>query len=759
MTMSVDSGDGFSEADFGAMPQLGATQFVTAGGIEVTRTVTPFEPGLLAEITRQVDDHRGGVFSSGMEYPGRYSRWHTGYVDPCVEFTCRGRQLTATALNDRGRVLLPAITAALLKAGRRDPVDEHPDASVTVTIPEPSGQVPEEQRSRRPTVFSGIREIIALFASGDAQLALFGAFGYDLAFQFEPISLRRGRDDRQRDLVLHLPDQLYVIDRKRETALRYDYEFTVGGRSTQGLPRTTKPSGTGPQHASGEPGCPPDPEPGVYAKVVEQAKERFAAGDLFEVVPGHEFWARCGSPAAFYERLRRRNPAPYEFFLNLGDGEYLVGASPEMYVRVTAVEGQHRRVETCPISGTVPRGDSPLTDAENIRTLLDSPKEESELTMCTDVDRNDKSRICVPGSVKVIGRRQIELYSRVIHTVDHVEGRLRPEFDALDAFLTHMWAVTVTGAPKTWAMQFIEDHETSPRRWYGGAVGALGFDGSMNTGLTLRTAQVSGGLACVRAGATLLFDSDPAAEERETRLKARALLEVLAETSIPETESNLEAEAPSQRPVAKPGTAEKQGAGLKVLLVDHQDSFVHTLGGYFAEQGAQVTTLRAGFDPALLDEYSPDLVVLSPGPGRPSDFGCSKLLDELDARRLPAFGVCLGLQAMVEHSAGTLSLLTSPSHGKPGKVRVLGGELLAGLPAEFTAGRYHSLHATPDQVGTGFTVTALTTDPAAAADVVMAIEDPAARRWAVQFHPESILTASGDAGMRVIANVLGLCRG
>ncbi len=113
--------------------------------------------------------------------------------------------------------------------------------------------------------------------------------------------------------------------------------------------------------------------------------------------------------------------------------------------------------------------------------------------MCTDVDRNDKSRICVPGSVRVIGRRQIEMYSRLIHTVDHVEGRLRPGFDALDAFLAHTWAVTVTGAPKAWAMQFIEDHERSPRAWYGGAVGLLGFDGNLNTGLTLRTIRVKDG--------------------------------------------------------------------------------------------------------------------------------------------------------------------------------------------------------------------------------------------------------------------------
>src|SRR5207248_2085363 len=236
------------------------------------------------------------------------------------------------------------------------------------------------------------------------------------------------------------------------------------------------------------------------------------------------------------------NPAPYEFFFNLGDGECLVGASPEMYVRVTG-----DRVETCPIAGTISRGEDPLQDAENIRALLTSVKEESELTMCTDVDRNDKSRVCVPGSVQVIGRRQIEIYSRLMHTVDHIEGRLRPGLDALDAFLTHMWAVTVTGAPKTWAMQFIEDHERTPRRWDGGAAG------------------------------------------------------------LP-------------------------GEGMRVLLVDHQDSFVHTLGGYFREQGAEVTTLRAGLPPQALDGYRPDLVVLSPGPGRPADFGCDALLAELDAR-------------------------------------------------------------------------------------------------------------------------------
>jgi anthranilate synthase len=715
------------------------TQFETGGGVRVRRTATSFDPALLEDLTRQVEARRGGVLSSGMEYPGRYSRWHMAYVDPCIELVARGRRVTATALNARGRVLLPVITAALREVGEPDPGDR-----ASVLIPEAGGTFTEEQRSRQPTVFSALRQIIAALHGPDPHLGLYGAFGYDLAFQFEPVRLRHTRPAAQRDLVLHLPDQLYVLDRKRETATCYSYEFEVAGASTEGLARGADPAVGGlsaQERPVQDPDLPDGPRPGSFAQVVELARERFARGDLFEVVPSQVFHGACRSPAAFYERLRQRNPAPYEFFLNLGEGEYLVGASPEMYVRVTG-----DRVETCPIAGTIARGADALGDAENIRALLTSAKEESELTMCTDVDRNDKSRVCEPGSVRVIGRRQIEIYSRLIHTVDHVEGRLRPGFDALDAFLTHMWAVTVTGAPKTWAMQFIEDHENGPRRWYGGAVGMVGFDGGMNTGLTLRTAHIRNGIAAVRAGATLLFESDPAAEERETQLKARALLETLAEPQAAAVGEAAHRAAPS-----------RAGEGPRVLLVDHQDSFVHTLAGYFREAGADVTTLRAGFDTALLGRYGPDLVVLSPGPGRPSDFGCDELLAALDERGIAAFGVCLGLQAMVEHAGGQLSLLASPAHGKPGSVRVLGGPaasgLLAGLPAEFTAGRYHSLHAVPEGVGGGFTVTAVTPD-----GVVMAIENDAAGRWGVQFHPESILTASGRAGHHVIANVLRLAR-
>lgn len=710
-----------------------ALTYDTSGGVSVHRTATPVDRESLTSLTIRLDRTRGGVLSSGVEYPGRYSRWHLGYVDPPIELVAYGRRIRATALNERGRVLLPALRPAFLAAtvsGTGLDIDT-PNVLETV-VPEGETDFAEEQRTRQPSVFSVLRDVVSGFASPlDGRLGLYGAYGYDLAFQFEPVPRRLDRSDSDRDLVLHLPDELLVLDRKRETCLRYSYDFTVDGVRTDGLDRRT------PEVASRRSGTvPPGPTPGRYADVVREAKQRFQQGDLFEVTPSHLVYSAADSPAAFFERLRAHNPAPYEFCFNLGEGEYLVGASPEMYVRVTG-----DRVETCPIAGTIARGTDPLDDAEQIRTLLNSTKDEAELTMCTDVDRNDKSRICVPGSVRVIGRRQIELYSRLIHTVDHIEGRLRPGFDAFDAFLTHMWAVTVTGAPKQWSMRFIEDHEDSPRRWYGAAVGFVGFDGSMNTGLTLRTAHIQNGVAAVRVGATLLHDSDPDAEERETHLKARALLDVLS--------------ADRMSTVLDEPDADLVGTGLRVLVVDHQDSFVHTLADYFRQHGADVVTHRFGFPETVLDAVRPDLVVLSPGPGEPSDFDCADLLRTLESRRLPVFGVCLGLQAMVEYAGGELGVLPAPAHGKPGRVEVLDGDLLAGLRDGFTAARYHSLHAKPEQVK-GYRVTAVTHDEHGG-PVAMAIEDPTRQHWAVQFHPESILTATGRTGHRVIANLLRLC--
>src|SRR5437773_9769318 len=566
-----------------------ATTYETAGGIRVHRTVDEIPVANAIEpVVEALDAHRGVLLASSYEYPGRYTRWDMGFVDPPLALTARHRDFRLEALNARGRVLLAPIAAALRSLDAVERVSATED-SLGGAVRAPAGRFVEEERSRQPSVFSLLRALGALFHHADEpHLGLYGAFGYDLAFQFEPIRLRLERPPDQRDLLLYLPDELVIVDHRRELATVRRYEFEVGGRSTAGLPRTGSAApyvGTTSVPGRG------DHAPGEYAAMVRVARESFARGDLFEVVPGQTFREACPlPPSELFRRLRERNPSPYGFLISLGEAEYLVGASPEMYVRV---DGD--RVETCPISGTIARGSDPIGDASQIVALLTSGKDESELTMCTDVDRNDKSRICVPGSVRVIGRRQIEMYARLIHTVDHVEGRLRPEFDALDAFLAHAWAVTVTGAPKAWAMQFIEDHEQSPRAWYGGAVGLMGFDGSLNTGLTLRTVRVKDGVAEVRAGSTLLYDSDPDEEERETELKASAFLDAIGRAPRAAAAETVE----SQRP----------GRGKRVLLVDHQDSFVHTLANYLRQTGAEVMTLRAGFPAATLDDLHPDLAV------------------------------------------------------------------------------------------------------------------------------------------------------
>ena len=710
---------------------MNSESYVTNGGVRVMREIEsrPYRPADTA-LAEALDVRRGVLFSSSFEFPGRYTRWDMGFVDPPLVFTTRARRYAIEALNRRGRVLLPAIAAVL--SGLPATTVERSGDGVLGEVGEAERRFAEEERSRQPSVFSVLRALIRLFGNGqDQHLGFYGAFGYDLVFQFEPMPLKLPRPLDQRDLVLYLPDEILVVDHMRQLAAIHRYEFEVGGETTAGLARAGARAPYRPDRAPAAKPAASDHGPGEYAALVERARDAFRRGDLFEVVLGQLFAEPCPDPpSAVFQRLRAANPAPYGALINLGDGEFLVAASPEMYVRV---EG--RRIETCPISGTIARGRDAVEDAARIRELLNSAKDESELTMCTDVDRNDKSRVSTPGSVRVIGRRQIELYSRLIHTVDHVEGELRPEFDALDGFLSHAWAVTVTGAPKLWAIRFVEDEERSARRWYGGAIGRVTFDGNMNTGLTLRTIRMQDGLAEVRAGATLLYDSDPQAEEAETRLKAAAMFAAIR---------GGRAAAPA---AAAPPAA---GLGRRVLLVDHEDSFVHTLANYLRTTGAEVVTMRPGVArDALKAGARPDLVVLSPGPGRPADFAMAETLDLVVRLRLPIFGVCLGLQGIVEYFGGALDLLATPYHGKASRIRVTGGRLLRGLPAEFVVGRYHSLHARRDELPPCLSVTAETLD-----GVIMAIEHKTLPIAAVQFHPELVMTLPAEIGMPIIETVV-----
>ncbi|PPQ41995.1 anthranilate synthase component I [Rhodopseudomonas palustris] len=704
------------------------SDYKTAAGLAVTRSAQPFAGGqALDELIDLLDHRRGVMLSSGTTVPGRYESFDLGFADPPLALTTRAEKFTIEALNPRGRVLI-----AFLSDKLEEPcvvVEQACATKIRGHIVRGEAPVDEEQRTRRASAISLVRAVIAAFASpADPMLGLYGAFAYDLVFQFEDLKQKRAREADQRDIVLYVPDRLLAYDRATGRGVDISYEFAWKGQSTAGLPNETAESvytQTGRQGFA-------DHAPGDYPKVVEKARAAFARGDLFEAVPGQLFGEPCErSPAEVFKRLCRINPSPYGGLLNLGDGEFLVSASPEMFVR-----SDGRRIETCPISGTIARGVDAISDAEQIQKLLNSEKDEFELNMCTDVDRNDKARVCVPGTIKVLARRQIETYSKLFHTVDHVEGMLRPGFDALDAFLTHAWAVTVTGAPKLWAMQFVEDHERSPRRWYAGAFGVVGFDGSINTGLTIRTIRMKDGLAEVRVGATCLFDSDPVAEDKECQVKAAALFQALrGDPAKP-----LSAVAP-----------DATGSGKKVLLVDHDDSFVHMLADYFRQVGAQVTVVRYVHGLKMLAENSYDLLVLSPGPGRPEDFKIKDTIDAALAKKLPIFGVCLGVQAMGEYFGGTLGQLAQPAHGRPSRIQVRGGALMRGLPNEVTIGRYHSLYVDMRDMPKELTVTASTDD-----GIAMAIEHKTLPVGGVQFHPESLMSLGGEVGLRIVENAFRL---
>ncbi|MEN6327595.1 MAG: anthranilate synthase component I [Syntrophomonas sp.] len=706
--------------------EFSSGNYCSQENLQIDRQVEDIEvAGATDLILQGINSRKGALFSSSYDYPGRYTQWDIGFLNPCLELRAQGRSFAITALKAKGLGLLKLIydklgnmpeVARLEKAGN----------SLGGSVIASEEVFAEENRSRQSTIFTVIRAIREIFASDDERfLGLYGAFGYDLVFQFEALKLNHQRKEQEYDLVLYLPDELTVVDHRRARAYKISYDFVQENTSTEDCnsPMVPVPDSAIEQEL-------PQLQKGKYAQKVRKASEYFARGDLFEVVPSHTLFEHCSfQPAQVFEKLKAINPSPYGFIINLGD-DFLVGASPEMYVRV---EGS--RIETCPISGTITRGQDAIEDAAQIRKLLNSYKDEAELTMCTDVDRNDKSRICMPGSVKVIGRRQIELYSHLIHTVDHVEGILRPEFDALDAFLTHMWAVTVTGAPKRAAIKWLEENEDAPRGWYGGAVGYLSFNGDLNTGLTLRTIRIKNNIAEIRVGATLLYDSIPEDEENETLLKAAALVKAIR--SCGEAESADFKQPPDFLP------------GRKVLLVDHEDSFVHTLANYLRQSGADVRVLRAPLArQALAAGETYDLLVLSPGPGRPAEFELGQTIELGIKRGLALFGVCLGLQGIVEYFGGSLGQLSYPQHGKSSQVKLCHpSPLWEGLPSELRVGRYHSLYAStvPDCLE----VIAKSED-----GVVMAVEHKNLPIAALQFHPESIMTAQGDWGLRILQNVV-----
>ncbi|HUR21709.1 MAG TPA: anthranilate synthase component I [Vicinamibacterales bacterium] len=409
-----------------------------------------------------------------------------------------------------------------------------------VTTIEQAGAVTSKEES----LISTLRGLMAEFSSPHVpDLPRFtggavGYFDYDTAEWFEPSVARadahgEGQADRDQagfmvfDTVLafdHVKHRILAISNARVRegeSLRSLYDFAVAKidflerELDRNLSRSARREAAPLSLASNQ-------TQEVFEASVLKIQEHIAAGDVYQAVVSQRFETKTGAPPFdVYRALRHVNPSPYMFFIRMG-GQSIIGASPEMLVRV---EGKH--VETHPIAGTRRRGATPDEDQRLADELRRSEKERAEHVMLVDLGRNDLGRVCQVGSVRVPQYMALERYSHVMHLVSRVDGQLAEGADRLDALVATFPAGTVTGAPKIRAMQILGGLEPTRRGLYGGAVGYLDFAGNLDFCIAIRTIGMTGGVAQVQAGAGIVSDSNPTAEYEETRDKARALIQAL----------------------------------------------------------------------------------------------------------------------------------------------------------------------------------------------------------------------------------------
>lgn len=462
---------------------------------------------------------------------------------------CRAGRVTVRALDPNGAALLPWLARQLDGSVE---VRSSTDSVECDYSPVRGGS--EQERLEAPSPVDVLRKLVFGLAEGADQPSaaplVVGTFAFDLLEHYEPLPGGQADPIGWPDFEFWLPDRLIWLDHQRGMSTIVAHLF--GGehassaygeavsdivRLVQTVEETERPTagesvfGAPPVGGAGQGAVPDtDMDDEAYAAVVRRLKEHIVAGDVFQIVPSRTFSVPCADPLAAYRELRASNPSPYMFFLNGTQGT-LFGTSPETAVQV---QGSPARVHIRPIAGTRRRGrgDDGLVDfdldSRMEAELRLNEKELAEHMMLVDLARNDVARVSEPGTRRVDALLQVMRYSHVMHLVSEVSGRLRGDLDALHAYVATMNMGTLTGAPKVRAAQLLRETEKQRRGPYGGAVGYLTADGRMDTGIVIRAAVVQQGRAYVRAGAGVVYDSDPMAEADETRRKAQAVLDAVA---------------------------------------------------------------------------------------------------------------------------------------------------------------------------------------------------------------------------------------
>ncbi|ETX27327.1 anthranilate synthase component I [Roseivivax isoporae] len=370
---------------------------------------------------------------------------------------------------------------------------------------------------------------------------LFGYLGYDMIRLVERLPDPNPDPLGLPDAVMLRPSVVAVLDGVKGEVTVVAPAWATGGLSARAayaqaaervmdavrdleraLPQASRDLGEA--REAGEPVSNFTPE--GYKQAVEKAKEYIRAGDIFQVVPSQR-WTQDFPlpPFALYRSLRRTNPSPFMFYFDFG-GFHVIGASPEILVRVFG-----REVTIRPIAGTRPRGATPEEDRANEADLLADHKELAEHLMLLDLGRNDTGRVSKIGTVRPTERFVIERYSHVMHIVSNVVGELAEDQDALSALLAGLPAGTVSGAPKVRAMEIIDELEPEKRGVYGGGLGYFSAGGDMDMCIALRTAIVKDGKLYIQAGGGVVYDSDPDAEYQETVHKSNAIRRAAADAA------------------------------------------------------------------------------------------------------------------------------------------------------------------------------------------------------------------------------------
>ena len=618
-----------------------------------------------------------------------------------------------------------------------------------------------------------------------------GALSYDAISAFEPTVPRPDRDPVgvplaafiETDLVLvfdHLTHQLSAIASLHTEAPDLEGRYRIAERAIfEALERTGRPSAAemaasyarstagDPGGRAGAPvvgtGAPAglghvDTSLGrdAYIDAVSHAKDAIAAGEAIQVVLARRqsFDLPAGPDGTpidgigLYRALRRVNPSPYLFFTRTPAFE-VVGASPELLLQVVG-----DRMTTHPIAGTRPRGATPAEDDRLADELRRDPKERAEHVMLVDLGRNDLGRVARPGTVTTSQYMEVERYSHVLHLVSHVEARLRPELDALDALRSVFPAGTLTGAPKIRAMQLIAAAEGERRGLYGGAVGYLGYDGNLDTAITIRSAVLKGGQAHVHTGAGIVAKSVPEREFEETEHKAAALRRAIELAAAPTGSRLAPAGSPTRlaRRAGAPRRAADDPRHRQLRLVHLQPRPGAAGRGRGRPRRAQ---RRA--DPGRGRGHR-----RGPGPGAARDRHLARARRSRARRASPSrpsgsrqtggsrsSASASGMQSMA--AAWGAAIVRAPTlvHGEASEIEHDGLGLLAGMPAGFPAARYHSLCVDRATLPGELYVTATSPEDG----VVMGLRHRTLPIEGVQFHPESVLTPDGP---HLLANFLRL---